>query len=127
MISSAIDKVKNVWNSFDLKKVSQSIEGTSSEAIQALFFFVSAFFIGFVFKKYFKLLFSCLFFTVLSIKVLEYNQLIIIDWAAIKIFLGIDVNIGVHVFCTNCFDWIKHNVMASISAIIGFIIGYKLG
>ena len=83
------EKVKEFWTMFDLKKWSEQIGGSSSEAIEAAVYFCLSFGIGFLFKKYFKFLFFSLICAVIMIKVLEYNHFLTIDWTAIKDFLGI--------------------------------------
>ena len=57
-INTVFETMKTYWNKIDLKKWSQEIGGSSAEAVHAAMYFVLAFGLGFVLKKYFKYLIS---------------------------------------------------------------------
>jgi hypothetical protein len=121
------EKVKEFWTTFDLKKWSEQIGGSSSEAIEAAVYFCLSFGIGFLFKKYFKFLFFSLICAVIMIKVLEYNHFLTIDWTAIKDFLGIGGSVDANQLINRSFDWVKAHILLFIAVTVGFLVGYKLG
>jgi uncharacterized membrane protein (Fun14 family) len=132
-ITNTMDKVKTAWNEFDLNKWSNEVGGSSpaAEAIQAGIYFCISFGIGYVFKKHFKTIVLSLLLSALIIKGLEYYKLLEIDWNAIKNLLGVstpaDKQDLMAPMANNCVEWVKHNVIITISALIGFLLGCKLG
>lgn len=130
--SSAMENIKAFWTDFDLKTWAESVGGSSAQAIQAAVYFGLSFAIGFLFKKYFKFLFMTFLVSFFVIAFLHYNKLgVTIDFKAIKTMLGLgnsapamsDINILASMF----FDWVKSNVLLSVSSVVGFFVGYKLG
>lgn len=119
--------IKAMWDKIDIKKWSEEIGGSSSMAVQAAIYFGLGFAFGFLFKKYFKFIFFTLLFAMVIVLVLEYNNVIAIDWKALNIFLGLDPSTDFGVLINNVFEWIKQNLVIFISGTVGFIIGYKLG
>ncbi len=122
-----MDNVKNFWNTFDLKKWAESIGGSSAEAIQAAIYFGLCFATGFLFKKYFKLVFVCLIVSLFVIKGLEYGKFLTIDWSAVKGFCGISQASDLNAVSNNCFAWIKAHLLLTGASVVGFLVGYKLG
>jgi hypothetical protein len=127
LFNDFLNRIKEMWSNFDLKKISNDVGGTSAEAVQAAMYFGASFALGFLFKKYFKFLFSCLIISAILIKILEYNTLLTVNWNAIWLFLGVGPETGFNTIINQYFDWIKNNIVLFISAFIGFLIGYKLG
>jgi len=125
--SSVITTIKNAWNNLDLKQLSEKIGGNSSEAVQAALYFGIAFAAGFFFKKYFKFLFACLVVSLVLIKAFEYNNLLAIDWAGFKNFVGMTKGMGINAFISAQLAWIKAHVLLFVAAVVGFLIGYRLG
>ena len=140
-MSEAFDSMaqwlKEAWNSIDLQKWSEKIGGSSAEAVQAGFYFILFLASGFLFKKYFKFIFTCLIISLILIKVFEYNGFLQIDMVAVKKSLGLisgqtagepaGVEAGFNTLVNTCFEWIKHHVLIFVSSVIGFLVGYKLG
>lgn len=127
LFTSVIEWVKEFWEGLDIKGWAQSIGGSSSEAVEAAVYFGSGFAVGFLFKKYFKFVFLSLLFAAVFIKVLEYNQVLTIDWEAFNSMLGFESTADVSTFINSIFDWIKMNWIVFASSFVGFLIGYKLG
>ncbi len=119
--------IKQFWTTFDLRKWSEQLGGSSAEAIEAAVYFCLSFGVGFLFKKYFKFLFFSLICAAIIIKVLEYNQFLMIDWTAIKTALGISGTVDANQVINHCFDWVKAHLLLFIAVTVGFLVGYKLG
>ncbi len=125
--SGMIATVKNFFTGFDLKQWAEKIGGSSAEAIEAAVYFGLCFAIGFLFKKYFKLIFVCLVVSAFVVLGLDYLKMIVIDWPAIKASLGISAGMDLNSMVTHFFDWIKAHLLLFIASIVGFFVGYKLG
>lgn len=127
-VHSILNNIKKFWQEFDLKKWSEEIGGSSSQAVQAAVYFGLSFAIGFLFKKYFKFMFMCMVVSVFIILTLHYNNLVIIETAKIKALLGLgDTGGDMSVTINRFFDWIRDNLLLFIASIVGFFVGYKLG
>ena len=124
---SFIESVKGFWQNLDLKQWSESIGGSSAEAIMAVVYFGLSFASGYLFKKYFKLFFACLLFAAFAIKMLEFLKFLTVDWEAIKISLGMNSTNDFNTLLNAWFAWIRHNLLLFIASVIGFLVGYKLG
>lgn len=125
--SSIMASIKDAWNNLDLKKLSEKIGGNSSEAVQAALYFGIAFAAGFFFKKYFKFLFACLLVSLVTIKIFEFNSWLTIDWSGIKNFIGMTQGVSINALISTHVAWIRAHVLLFISAVVGFLIGYRLG
>lgn len=126
-INSVFDAIKTNWQKVDLKKWSHDIGGSSAEAVHAALYFVLAFGSGFLLKKYFRYLVSGLIIAVIAIKVLEYNKVLSIDWAAVKALTGVGSTADLNVVANNFVAWIKNNIFLFGATVIGLLLGYKLG
>ena len=128
-ITTTADKVKGFLNDFDLKKWSEEIGGTYSEALQAGIYFSISFAAGFIIKRYFKFIFCCMIATILIIKGMEYYKLLEIDWVAVRDLIGIsaDKKDFFTPIINNMVAWVKANLISAIAGLVGLLIGYKLG
>ena len=126
-INSVFDAIKTNWQKVDLKKWSHDIGGSSAEAVHAALYFVLAFGTGFLLKKYFKYLISGFILAVVMIKLLEYNALLSIDWAAIKALTGIKSTADLNTLANTFIVWIKGNIFLFGAGVIGVLLGYRLG
>ncbi len=125
--ASLFESVVSYIRSFDTNKLNDILTDASSEPLLAAGGFGICFITGLLFKKYFKFLFSCIAMTVIALKVMEYNNLLKIDWMSLYAFLGFEANADIHSMINMLFDWIKINVIVFLACLSGFIIGYKLG
>ena len=119
--------VKSLWVNVDVKQWAEDIGGSSSEAVQAAIYFGMGFAVGFLFKKYFKFVFFTLLTSVILILILQYNQVLNIDWQSLNILLGFEPSADIGIILNFAFDWIKQNLIIFVSCTVGFLIGYKLG
>ena len=99
-----------------------------SSLVQGLLFFGAAFILGICVKRYFKLLVVGLFLTSVIYLLLDYNNLITVDWLSVKQLLGVPMQqANVRTIVEAIWGWIRTNVMLSIVALIGFLVGYRFG
>ena len=119
--------LKALWSKVNIKQWAEDIGGSSSEAVQAAIYFGMGFAVGFLFKKYFKFVFFTLLSAVILILILQYNQVLTIDWTALNVLLGFEPSADIGIILNSTFDWIKQNLITFVSCAVGFLIGYKLG
>ena len=127
MFNSAVQWIKDFWNNLDLQKLSEKMGGTSGEEVQAGIYFGVFFATGFLFKKYFKFVLSCLIVSIILIKVAEYNGFLQINMEALKTSFGMVPGGDWNALINTGFDWIKQHVLVFVSSVVGFLVGYKLG
>lgn len=120
-----IDSIKEWWSSVDLEKIFG--ESSSNEAVQVAICFVSFFAIGFLFKKYLKIIFIAAVLAFLIIKGLEYQKILDIDREALNQFLGFEPTATFGTMATSALEWVKAHVVISIASVLGFLIGCRLG
>lgn len=125
-IRSGVDNVKHWWNDFSLQSLSERIGGSSAEAVQAALFFGIAFVSGFLFRKYATLLVIVFIALVISIKTLEYNELITLHWDNFYTLTGLEAPVEFNTLMKISFAWVKQNILLTVAASLGFLVGYKL-
>ncbi len=121
-----MDKVRMWWGEFNLQTLSEKVGGSSAEAIHAAVYFGVAFISGFLFKKYAKFLLLTLIFMVVTLKVMEYNNLISFHWDTLQTMTGIEVPLDFNFVMKTSFAWVKQNILLTVAAALGFLVGYKL-
>ena len=121
-----VDKIKLWWQEFNLQTLSERVGGSSAEAIQAAVYFGVAFISGFFFKKYAKFLIITMVILGVTMKLLEYNNVITIHWETMRIMTGIESPFDFNIFMKTSFAWIKQNILLTVAAALGFLVGYKL-
>ena len=126
-LNKAFETIKVYIQKIDLKKWSQDIGGSSADAVHASLYFVLSFGAGFLIKKYFRSLLATFFMAIILIKLFEYNALITIDWVAIKKLTGISSTAHFNAMINILITWIKKNIFLFGAAVIGFLLGYRLG
>lgn len=126
-INTFFENVKKFWAGLDIKKWAEQIGGSSAEAVEAAIYFGLSFGVGYLFKKYFKVVFICIVLSLFMIKAMEYAKFLTIDWQAIKSFFGMTDATDFNMVINRCFDWIKDHLLLFIAATVGFLVGYKLG
>ena len=125
-LATVMQKVKDFFAQFDFQQWLDNMRSTTAGT--AVLFFGAGFAIGFLFKKYFKFLFGCILVTSLFLLFLYYNSVITFDWPALYRALCIDpAQVQVDTFLGMYWEWVKANVLVTVSTLIGFIVGYKLG
>jgi uncharacterized membrane protein (Fun14 family) len=119
--------LKELWAKLDIQAWLAKMGIKQSLPIYAGICFGVGFAIGFLFKKYFKLLIFMAISSALLLKFFEYHHIISVDWVAFKAFLGFHPQSTARSIVNSSFEWVKDNVVICLSSLIGFIIGSKLG
>jgi uncharacterized membrane protein (Fun14 family) len=82
--------------------------------------------LGFLVKRFGR---QTLFFIILCAGILfglQYFNVITIQWTNLKNLVGLAPADTVEGFFRTYFEWAQHNILAVITGLIGFIIGYKI-
>lgn len=83
--------------------------------------------VGFISKRYFKFLFACALISLLIIKGLEYQFILKIDWKSITESVGLDTNLTIEEWISSIYALLIKNIYLSVTAAVGFLIGYRAG
>lgn len=125
-LQGIVEKTKEFFAQFDIEGWYDYMR--SSPLGIAIMSFVGGFAVGFLFKKYFKLLFFCLLVTGGILLFLHYNKIITLDWQAFQNIIGVDAEtMKVETVFQASWQWIKQNALVAFFAFVGFLFGYKLG
>jgi hypothetical protein len=119
-VSSWFDHVKNFWSDLVAR-----FNTSSFDIVQILLYGGVAFIAGFLVNRYFRSLFLGILLSVAFIVFLHYSQIILIDMTKLKALLGITSDHSLEWYLSEALNWIKNNVILSLSAFFGFMIGYK--
>lgn len=119
-----VDSVKEWCQGLGLEKW---FGESAADAAQVAIYFVSCFAIGFLFKKYLKLIFFSLIVSFCVIKGLEYYKVLTVDWEQLNTLLGFEPQATFSSILNNAIEWVKAHVIVTVSSSLGFLIGYKVG
>lgn len=126
-ISGMVTRMKQYWESLDIKQWLAKLGGSSSEMMEASVACGLFFAIGFFFKRYFKTFFLGALLFMLIIKILEYNAFVTIHWDSVQTALGLAGKGNLPQLTELAVEWVKKNALLFGASLVGFLIGYKLG
>ena len=99
----------------------------SKKIIEIFAFLGVGFIVGYFLKKYFKYVLLSLVVIIVAAFILDYSSIIHIDWVRIREILGIAPTDTIDSIFNVAIDWVKANIFVTVAAIVGFLLGYKLG
>jgi len=111
-------------------KISQWLESldlTPVKMIEMGSYLGVGFFVGFLFKKYFRmfLIFSIL--LVGALWALAEFDLVIINWSNAQTIAHVTPQDTINSVISSYAQWIRQNVLIVVSGLIGFVVGHKVG
>jgi uncharacterized membrane protein (Fun14 family) len=83
--------------------------------------------LGLLAKKYLRLAITSLIVAALLLKGLEIRGILTVDWVGMRQLVGLDATATIESLFNLTIEWFKTQSFIAISAIIGFMIGYKAG
>lgn len=89
--------------------------------------FGGGFLLGFLIKRYARHTIFLLIILAGALVALDYVQLITINWASLRDFIGLTSDHTSLTIIQNGFSWAKEHISITIAGMIGFIIGFKIG
>jgi uncharacterized membrane protein (Fun14 family) len=119
---SWFDKIK-----LNLQSLSQKYDINIYKIMEIVAYFAAGFFVGFFFKRYTKAAFFAFIVLIISLFLLENFQIIHIDWIKVRDLTGISPQESIGSLVNSFYEWIKTNLIIVISAMVGLILGYKVG
>ncbi len=101
---------------------------TSHVLAQGVVFAGIACAIGFFFKRQFKFIIGWFIVTGAIYWILSYNNLMTVDWAGVRQFLGVSLEqTEVKTVVASLWCWITSNIFVVICTSIGLFLGYSIG
>ena len=83
--------------------------------------------VGFVTKRYLRLIFVSLVVALLIIKGLESQHIINVDWVTLTKQLGLSIDLSFEDALKNMYNFAVNNVYFSLTIFLGLLIGYRAG
>ena len=83
--------------------------------------------VGFVTKRYLRLIFVSLVVALLIIKGLESQHIINVDWITLTKQVGLSIDLSFEDALKNMYNFAVNNVYFSLTIFLGLIIGYRAG
>ncbi len=120
-------EIKNIFGVLDISSWFEGIGIPYTLPVQAGVWFLVSFFIGFIGKKFFKVLFVSALLAGTVLFLMDYGNLIAIDWPALQATFGIPVDADATTMVTSFFTWIKDNAALSAACLFGLLLGCKVG
>lgn len=117
-----LDQIKqrldNYLNSLDL---------STDRIIELVTIMGVGFFVGFLFKKYSRLVLAALILFILGVLILENFNLVSVQWLNVKSLLGVQPHTSVGGLFDTYIVWLKTHLLSVVSGFIGFLVGYRVG
>ena len=129
LAASVIQKgaTETVKQNFSWAWIKEKVDLSQTQLVQVATYFGIGFFSGFLFKKYSRYFIISSILVVLLLKYFEHIGVITFHWEKAQTLLAVhDTNFLEQLF-NICVNFVKTNVMVSVSLAIGFLIGYKVG
>lgn len=117
-VASAKDKAEGFIKGFNF-----SSEHVTELGVAAALGFALGFFI----KKFGRPVIVLFIFMMLGVLVLQHADVVIVDWAKIKNFIGIAPVVPFNAVAESWYVWVKEHAEVVVSGTVGFLIGYKIG
>lgn len=99
----------------------------SAKAVEILSYSGVAFLAGFLFKKFFRTAFIVLISFLATLFLLTYLGFVSIDWVKVQAMTGIHSTDTVAALGAAISIWVRENILVSLGALVGFIVGYSIG
>jgi uncharacterized membrane protein (Fun14 family) len=124
-INSGNIYLKSVCSFFE--KFNQDFDHSAYRFLEIASYLGIGFFIGLLIKKYFDYFVIASLAIFLSCVLANGQDLITINWSKIQMITGISGNETIYVLVSYLTNYFKNNMATSISLMLGFVIGYKVG
>lgn len=105
----------------------QKLELTPTKIIEICSYIGVGFFVGFLFKRYFKYVLIFIVTYIGLIWVLGESDFVLINWTHIQSLAHVSPNDTVGTVFSSTICWIRQNMALVFGSLFGFIVGYKLG
>ena len=118
---------ESVRSFFRIDELAKRFDISNQKLLYAAYFFMVALLIGFLIRRHIRDVLLCSLAVAAALILLQGFDLMSIDWFYIRSLTGIDPQTTLGGLFSQCLVLIKSNVVATLSIIVGFFIGYKIG
>lgn len=109
------------------QKLNSDLDASAYKFVEISSYLGVGFFSGLLIKKYFHYLLIVALSVGLTIMLAEEYGLVIVNWNKIQLVTGITANDTIVTISEHFVHCFKNNMVTSVSLLLGFIIGYKVG
>lgn len=127
ILEQVVDSIHGFFARLGVDRWLAKMNIDSTEVVRDGLGFIMGMIFGFTCKKYCKIMLITVGVTIAVIKGLEYQNLLTLDYAGFKTFIGVDSAATFSSFGSDALTWIKENMVATTCTALGFLIGFKLG
>ena len=128
VVPSVMAQIQQTVTQFDFETWLQENFGIAyTMPVQAGICFFTGFLLGFIFKRYFKLMFVSLMVAGFLLVLGEQLELVSINWNAVYGTTDWFKQTDVRSMISQTIDWMGNNVVPFVSSMIGFLLGCKVG
>jgi uncharacterized membrane protein (Fun14 family) len=121
---SFLDNLKN----FDLRNFIEKIKQYELDWTEIGITLSIGILSGFLFKRYLKSFVALVICGVIVLGLLEHYGIIMLDWTRVHALTGVEPTQEAALnFLEHCWLWVQINKVPSISCVVGFFVGVKLG
>jgi uncharacterized membrane protein (Fun14 family) len=99
----------------------------SAKAVEILSYAGVAFLAGFLFKRFFRTAFIVTLSFLGTLFLLTYLGFISVDWVKVQTLTGVHSTDTIAGLGAAVSIWVRENVLVSMGAFVGFIVGYSIG
>ena len=123
-LSSFMQDLKNL----DFRSMVEKVKGYEFDWTEIGISFSIGILSGFLFKRYLKSFVALVICGVILLGLLEHYGIIMLDWSKVHDLTGVEPTQEAALnFLEHCWLWIQINKVPSISCVLGFFVGVKLG
>ena len=123
-ISSFTDDFKNL----DFRSMVEKVKGLELDWTEVGISFSIGILSGVLFKRYLKSFVALVVCGVILLGLLEHYGIIMLDWSRVHTLTGVEPTQEAALnFVENCWLWVQVNRVPSISCLLGFFLGVRLG
>lgn len=121
---SFLDDLRNL----DFRSMVEKLKGFEFDWTEVGISFSIGILSGFLFKRYLKSFVALVICGVILLGLLEHYGIIMLDWSKVHALTGMEPTQEAALnFLEHCWLWVQVNRIPSISCVLGFIVGVKLG
>lgn len=121
---SFLDDLRNL----DFRSMVEKLKGFEFDWTEVGISFSIGILSGFLFKRYLKSFVALVICGVILLGLLEHYGIIMLDWSKVHALTGVEPTQEAALnFLEYCWLWVQVNRIPSISCVLGFIVGVKLG
>ncbi len=121
------DSLLECMKKFDVRGVMDHLRELNCNLMEIVTFFAIGMLTGFLCKRYFKSALLWTFIGVVTVVILDYFGIVMIQWDVIQSAVGTSPTEAFDTLFQQAAVWVRDNVPVVISFVIGFTVGVRVG